>query len=359
MRFRVAGLLAGVAVLVLSAGGALAGTDTQDQHQDAHDAAQYDAGDHGTAQTFKAGVSGQLDRVSLWGMTTGWSITVDLRDGGPNGSVLGTSSTAAPSSDGAWFDAGFSPTVHVTAGSTYAIVLNTSGAVRIGGTCAANAYSDGQALGLWSNVWQAIPGVSGFGSCITDFAFSTYLAPAAVAPPTIGAAFGAGTIALNSSTSLNFTITNPNASSGLTGVGFTDTLPAGLVIATPNNIGGGCGGAITATAGTSVVTMTGLTLGAGASCGFGINVTGTTVGTKNTATTAIASTEGGAGNSASASVVVTAAGSPTTTAPPTSTVDGHDSGGQAPLLPLTALSALVGLVVTRVLIRSEARGSRH
>ena len=37
---------------------------------------------------------------------------------------------------------------------------------------------------------------------------------------------GAGTIAQNSTTSLTFTITNPN-SSGLTGVGFSDTLPAG------------------------------------------------------------------------------------------------------------------------------------
>ena len=399
MRFRALSLLAGVAVLALTAGGALAAADSQDQHQDA---AAFDAGDHGTAQTFKAGVSGQLDRVSLWGMTTGWTITVDLRDGGPTGTLLGTSSTATPATDGAWFDAIFSPTVHVTAGSTYAIVLNPSGAARIGGTCAADAYSDGQALGLWSNVWQTIPGVNSFDSCITDFAFSTYVAATAT-PPTVAMAFGAASIPVGGTTSLTYTITNPNAATApvvrpalpgpgaLTNIGFTDTLPAGLVIATPNNIGGGCGGSITATAGTNLVSITGLTLAAGASCGFGIDVIGTTAGTKNNATTAITSTEAGVGNSASASIVVAApatptpaptaaptatptaaptatptaaptatrTAAPTATPPTTSTVDHRGPGSEAPLLLFLALTAIAGLLLTGLLLRPESRVRRR
>src|SRR5262249_62126434 len=54
-----------------------------------------------------------------------------------------------------------------------------------------------------------------------------------VAPPVILKAFGVASIPLNGSTSLTFTIQNNNTTAALTGVAFSDTLPAGLVISTP------------------------------------------------------------------------------------------------------------------------------
>ena len=79
-----------------------------------------------------------------------------------------------------------------------------------------------------------------------------------VAPPVIIKAFGAASIPLNGSTSLTFTIQNNNATTTLTGVGFSDTLPAGLVVSTPNGLTGSCGGGtITATAGTNVISLSG------------------------------------------------------------------------------------------------------
>jgi len=45
---------------------------------------------------------------------------------------------------------------------------------------------------------------------------------AATLPPTIMKAFGASSIPLNATTSLTFTISNPNAASTLTGIAFTD-----------------------------------------------------------------------------------------------------------------------------------------
>ena len=129
-----------------------------------------------------------------------------------------------------------------------------------------------------------------------------------VAPPIIIKAFGAASIPLNgSSTSLSFTIQNNNATVGLTGVGFSDTLPAGLAISTPNGLTGSCGGGtITATAGTNVISLSGATLASGTSCNFSVNVTGTTAGQKDNTTGAVTSTEGGTGGTASASVIVVA-----------------------------------------------------
>jgi uncharacterized repeat protein (TIGR01451 family) len=113
-------------------------------------------------------------------------------------------------------------------------------------------------------------------------------------------------MALGASTSLTFTITNTNVST-LTGVAFSDTLPAGLVVASPNGLTGSCGGGtITAVAGTNVVSLATATLTAGQQCQFAVNVTGSTAGAKSNTTGTIASTESGVGSTASASVTVVA-----------------------------------------------------
>jgi len=133
-----------------------------------------------------------------------------------------------------------------------------------------------------------------------------------VAPPTIAKAFGAASIPVGSVTSLTFTITNPNAATTLTGVGFTDTLPAGLVIATPNALTGSCGGGtITATAGSGSISLTGAALAGSASCTFSVNVTGMSAGVKSNTTGAVTSVEGGTGGTASAIVTVGAVLPPT------------------------------------------------
>ncbi len=104
---------------------------------------------------------------------------------------------------------------------------------------------------------------------------------------------------------MTLNLSNPNTGSTLTGIGFTDSLPAGLVVSTPNGLTGGCdGGTISASAGSGSVGLTGATLAASASCNFSLNVTGTTEGTKSNTTSAVTSNEGGNGNSASASVTV-------------------------------------------------------
>jgi uncharacterized repeat protein (TIGR01451 family) len=129
-----------------------------------------------------------------------------------------------------------------------------------------------------------------------------------LSPPTLTTSFGAATVALNGTTSLSFTVNNPNAGHTLTGIGFSDSLPAGLVVATPNALSGSCGGGtITAVAGSGTVSLSGASLNASTNCTFSVDVTGTTAGTKNNVTGNVASTNGGTGGTASASINVLAA----------------------------------------------------
>jgi arabinogalactan endo-1,4-beta-galactosidase len=129
--------------------------------------------------------------------------------------------------------------------------------------------------------------------------------PLANLPPVIGKAFGAGSVALNGTTTLTFNLSNPNTSLSLTGIGFTDTLPAGQVVSIPNGLTGSCGsGTITAAAGSNSVILSGASLAASASCTFVVNLTGTTSGTQNNTTSSVTSTEAGNGGTASATLIV-------------------------------------------------------
>ena len=149
---------------------------------------------------------------------------------------------------------------------------------------------------------------------------------AVVAPPTVSAAFGAQEIGVGESTALTFTITNPPANTvALTGVALENTLPAGLVVASPNGSSGSCGaGTITAGPGSQSVTLAGGTIPVGSTCSFSVQVTGSAPGSVTNTTGAVQSANGGEGNSATASLTVRAApvtppATPPTTTPPATT----------------------------------------
>ena len=122
--------------------------------------------------------------------------------------------------------------------------------------------------------------------------------------------------------------------SALTGVGFTDTLPAGLVVATPNGLAGSCGGGtITAVSGANAVSLSGAALAVGASCVFAINVHAVAEGPQANTTSAVTSANGGVGNVANASITVLPPGNVVTAAP----------------IPTLSLFALVVLAIVIVL----------
>src|SRR5262249_4193594 len=129
--------------------------------------------------------------------------------------------------------------------------------------------------------------------------------------PSIAKVFGASTIPLNGTTSLTFTITNPNSNavSTLSGIAFTDTLPNAapgtLVVANPNGLTNTCSTTPTATAGSGSISLTGASLAAGASCTISVNVQGTVAGLAPNSVT-VSDTVAGTGNTSSTSLTVIA-----------------------------------------------------
>ncbi|MCK7594475.1 beta strand repeat-containing protein [Pseudomarimonas salicorniae] len=121
-------------------------------------------------------------------------------------------------------------------------------------------------------------------------------------------AFAPSSVVLGGTSTLTFTIDNSAASVGLTGLGFTDALPAGMVVATPANASSGCGGTLTAAAGSGTVSFSGGTVGAGNVCTLQVdvraNATGSLVNTTGALQTAI-------GSMGSASATLTVSSLPT------------------------------------------------
>jgi hypothetical protein len=147
----------------------------------------------------------------------------------------------------------------------------------------------------------------------------------------------------NDVSTLSFTITNPAGNSAPeTGIAFTDTLPANVVVATPNGLTGSCGGGtITATAGSGSVSLSGATLAAAASCTFSVNVTSSVMGAYNNSTM-VTSANGGNGNTASATLTV---GPPLSISPITG-VEVVPAGTSATyLLTVTSLSPTLGNIL--------------
>jgi hypothetical protein len=134
---------------------------------------------------------------------------------------------------------------------------------------------------------------------------------AVAVPPTLSKTFGASAIPFGGQTSLSFTVSNPNTLLSLSAVGFSDSLPSGLVVATPSSgLTGSCGGGtISAVAGSNSISLSGASLAhtpaPGSSCTFSVNVIGISPGTTliNT-TSAITSNEASPGTPATASLTV-------------------------------------------------------
>jgi uncharacterized repeat protein (TIGR01451 family) len=125
----------------------------------------------------------------------------------------------------------------------------------------------------------------------------------AQSPPTIAKAFSAPTVGLNESVTLTFTLANPNPATDLTGVSFSDDMPAGLLIANPDSLGGTCDTSVVTLSPTNI-SLVGAVLPANTSCDLSVDVLATAAGDQVNTTGNITSVEGGSGGTATATVSV-------------------------------------------------------
>jgi len=220
---------------------------------------------------------------------------VGFTDTLPAGLIVSTPNGLTGSCDGGTNTASAGSNSISLSGATLAASSSCTFSVNVTGTTA----------GVKNNSVTVFSTNGGTGN--TSSASLTVLPPL---PPTIVKAFADSQVQLfgpNSSTALSFTLTNPNAATTLTSVGFTDTLPAGLIVSTPNGLTGSCGGGtITAIAGSNNISLSGATRAAGASCTFSVNVTGIAIGVQTNTTSTLTSNEAPPGAPATASIFVDA-----------------------------------------------------
>jgi uncharacterized repeat protein (TIGR01451 family) len=122
-------------------------------------------------------------------------------------------------------------------------------------------------------------------------------------PPTLAKAFSPATIGVGHTSTLTFTLANPNASDPLTGVSFDDALPTGMTVATPANASTTCGGPPTwaPSPGDTLLDFAGGAIPANSSCTVSVDVTSSTVGVSANVSGFIYADESGANNTSSGS----------------------------------------------------------
>jgi uncharacterized repeat protein (TIGR01451 family) len=223
--------------------------------------------------------------TALTNITFGDTLPTGLSVPTPNGLVSNCTGTAS------------------TGTTSGAFFVNLVGAtLPASGSCSFSINVVGIAAGVQNNttghITSAEGGIGGTASATVTV----------VGPPSIAKAFNPASIAVNGVSTLTFTLTNPAANPvAEAGVAFSDTLPTGLVVATPNGLVNNCGGTATATAGSGSISFSGGSIAAASTCAVSVNITGATPGVFNNTSGAVSSTNGGTGNTASASLTIAVA----------------------------------------------------
>lgn len=279
-----------------------------------------------------AGASSRLTLTVNNGLATNLT-GVALVDSYPAGLVNAAVPNAATTCGG---------TVTATAGAGF--VSLGGGSVSAASTCTVSVDVSAASAGIYANTSGGVSsnesGAAGSGSNTVSLTV--------IGAPQASKTFSPASTRINLDSRLSITISNPNSTTALTGVSFTDTYPAGLVnTATPNPTLN-CTSGSTATrtggaAGGNTIGFSGGSLAAGGSCTVEINVSSATAGSYANSTGPIASANGGTGAAATTTLVVSNLTAPTVAknfAPLTITAGGTS------VLTITLSNANAGTAIT-------------
>ncbi len=224
-------------------------------------------------------------------------------------------------------------------GGSLTAITGTNSISYTGGTVAASTSCT-----ITADVVTASPGVlvNTSGALTSDAgnsgtAGSTLIA---VAAPVFTKTFAPNPVVIVATSTLTFTIDNASNAAAATSLDFTDTLPTGMVVASPPNASTTCtGGTLTAVSGAGDISYTGGTVSAFASCSVGVDVSFYEAGDLENVSGDLTSSAGNSGP-ASSTLSVTA---PTTNPIPT--------------LTWTALFALILLILGTGIVKKRRPGS--
>jgi uncharacterized repeat protein (TIGR01451 family) len=201
-------------------------------------------------------------------------------------------------------------TVTATAGAN--VVFITGGSVAALSTCTVSVDVTSNTAGVYANTSDGVSstqtGAAGNGSNTASLTV--------IGPPQATMTFSPPSTRISLDTQLIITISNPNTTTALTGVSFTDTYPALLLNTTNPNPTLNCTAGSTATrtggaASGSTIGISGGSLAPGGSCTVVVNVSSATAGSYVNSTGPIASANGGTGTAATATLVVSNLTAPT------------------------------------------------
>ena len=110
-----------------------------------------------------------------------------------------------------------------------------------GRSCSLTVNVTGTTAGVKNN--SVTVAATEFGTSVPATVSVTVIAAPVLAPPTLTKAFGVPSIPQGATTTLTFTLTNPNPATPLTRVTFADPFPLGLMVAVSPSVSNTCGGA--------------------------------------------------------------------------------------------------------------------
>ncbi|MFN8375371.1 MAG: DUF11 domain-containing protein [Anaerolineae bacterium] len=159
------------------------------------------------------------------------------------------------------------------------VVSLASGTIPGSGSCTVTVPVTSSTAGPSTNISGFITSTeAGQNNTASGSASATLIV---LSPPQISKLFAQNPIQVGGTSTLTFTITNPNQNNAISSVAFTDTFPlapGSMVVASPPGSTNTCGGTFAPVAGAGSVSLSGGTIAAGASCTLSVNVTAPATG---------------------------------------------------------------------------------